>query len=118
LESGYFRLKFRHDRRPSLPRESALLFYPRYDWETVRSHFWMGYWIFRMNLVRWRIKGDAGRKHYTDISLSGQEGEFDALSLFTETRGGQGAVARKRQEAAARAAVRATSARPTREGVS
>ena len=42
------------------------------------------------------------------LSLSGQEeGEFDALSLFTETRGGQGAVAKKRQEAAARAAVRA-----------
>ena len=49
LESGYFRLKFRRDRRPSLPRENPLVFYPRFAWETVRSHFWMGYWILKMN---------------------------------------------------------------------
>ena len=70
LESGYFRLKFRRDRRPTMPRESALVFYPRFAWETVRSHFWMGYWILKMNRVRWRIKADAERKQYTDLSLS------------------------------------------------
>ena len=110
LEGGYFRLKFRRDRRPTMPRESALVFYPRYAWETVRSHFWMGYWILKINRVRWRIKKDAARRQYTDLSLSKEEGEYDALSLFTETRGGQGAVAKKRQEAAARAAVRGASA--------
>jgi len=66
----------------------------------------MGYWILKMDRARRRIKADAGRRQYTDLALSGQEGEYDALSLFTETRGGQGAVAKKRQEAAARAAVR------------
>ena len=104
--------------RPCRAR-SALVFYPRYAWETVRSHFWMGYWILKMDRVRRRIKGDANRRQYTDLSLSGQEGEYDALSLFTETRGGQGAVAKKRQEAAARAAVRAATppppARPARQ---
>jgi len=116
LESGYFRLKFRRDRRPTMPRESPLIFYPRYAWETVRSHFWMAYWILRMNHVRWRIKADQTRKQYTDLALAGQEGEFEALSLFTETRGGQGAVAKKRQEAAARAAVRAGAA-PTAQSM-
>ena len=116
LESGYFRLKFRRDRRPTMPRENALVFYPRFAWETVRSHFWMGYWILKMNRVRWRIKADTKRKQYTDLSLSTQnEGEFDALSLFTETRGGQGAVAKKRQQAAARAAVRAAPVQSARE---
>ena len=110
LESGYFRLKFRRDRRPSMPRESPFTFYPRYAWETVRSHFWMAYWILRMNRVRRRIKADQGRKQYTDLALAGQEGELDALSLFTETRGGLGAVAKKRQETAARTAVRASAA--------
>ena len=60
LESGYFRLKFRRDRRPTMPARAPLVFYPRYAWETVRSHFWMGYWILKMNRVRWRIKADAG----------------------------------------------------------
>jgi hypothetical protein len=110
LESGYFRLKYRRDRRPNLPRENPLTFYPRYAWETVRSHFWMAYWILRMNRVRGRIKADQARQHYTDLALAGHEGEFDALSLFTETRGGLGAVAKKRQETAARTAVRTNAA--------
>ena len=59
LESGYFRLKFRRDRRPTMPRENPLVFYPRYAWETVRSHFWMGYWILKMDRSRRRIKADA-----------------------------------------------------------
>ncbi|MGE0851795.1 MAG: radical SAM protein [Hyphomicrobiaceae bacterium] len=118
LESGYFRLKFRRDRRPTLPRENPLIFYPRYLWETTRSHFWMGYWILRMNNVRRRIKKDAKRRQYTDLSLSTQDGEYDALSLFTETRGGEGAVAKRRKEVAARIAVRGgNSTQPAREGV-
>src|SRR5262245_32460988 len=117
LESGYFRLKFRRDRRPSMPRESPLVFYPRYIWETARSHFWMAYWILRMNQVRWRIKGHQARKQYTDLALAGHDGEFDALSLFTETRGGLGAVAKKRQEAAARTAVRTSAAATTKPAV-
>jgi hypothetical protein len=89
LESGYFRLKFRRERRPTLPRESMLVFYPRFAWDTVRSHFWMGYWILRMNRVRRRIHADVARRQYTDLALSTASGkqEFDTLSLFTETRG-------------------------------
>jgi hypothetical protein len=117
LESGYFRLKVRRDRRPTMPRENPLVFYPRYAWETVRSHYWMAYWILRMNRARRRIKADAKRNAYTDLALSTQgEGEFDELSLFTETRGGQGAVAKKRQQVAARAQVLAAAGSAERIG--
>ena len=57
------------------------------------------------------------RESAEDVGLFSAPGEFDALSLFTETRGGQGAVAKKRQEAAARAAVRAGTLQPAREKV-
>jgi Radical SAM superfamily len=105
LESGYFRLKFRRDRRPGLPLESMLTFYPRFAWETIRSHFWMAYWIIRLNSVRRRIYADGTRRQYTDLALSTAQDqqEFDALSLFTDTRGGQGAVAKMRRKTAARA---------------
>ena len=68
----------------------------------------MGYWILRMNSVRRRIHADVARRQYTDLVLSTASGkqEFDTLSLFTETRGGQGAVAKVRRESAARAALR------------
>lgn len=108
LEGGYFRLKFRRDRRPGLPRESILTFYPRFGWATMRSHFLMAYWLLRMNRVRRRICADVTRRQFTDQSLTSalDEEECDALSLFTETRGGQVAVAKMRSEAAARAALR------------
>ncbi len=35
LETGFFRLKFRRDRRPSLPIEPAWIFYPRFAVETL-----------------------------------------------------------------------------------
>jgi len=108
LEGGYFRLKFRRDRRPGLPMERMLVFYPRFAWETIRSHFWMAYWFLRMNNARRRIHADARSRQYSDQSLAtaNDQQECDALSLFTETRGGQDAVAKMRREDAARAALR------------
>lgn len=103
LESGYFRLKYRRDRRSGLPRESMIAFYPRYLWEAVRAHYWMGYWILRMGVKRRRIKGDPLRKEYTDLALQqGDEHEMDELTLFQNTRGGQQAVVKKRANDVAR----------------
>ncbi|MBI3082824.1 MAG: radical SAM protein [Candidatus Omnitrophica bacterium] len=38
LEGGLFRLKYRLDRRPSMPREGRVRFYARYLWDIVRKH--------------------------------------------------------------------------------
>src|SRR5208337_399391 len=103
LESGYFRLKFRRDRRPSFPRESMLAFYPRFGFETLRAHFWMAYWLIRMAKVRRRINHDPNRKAYFDLALQeGKAEEMDELTLFKTTRGGVQAVVKRRAEDAAR----------------
>jgi len=108
LDGGYFRLRFRTDRRPSLPRENPLVFYPRYLGKLIYDHFWMGYWLARMGIVRQRIKADPAAKHYTDLALTAPEREeFADLALFGATRGGDQAVAKRRKEDAARAALRA-----------
>ena len=108
LESGYFRMKHRHDRRPGLARESMLVFYPRFAWQTLRSHFWMGAWLLRMEAMRQRIKVDPKHKGYADLALKTDVlDEFDNLEMFQATRGGAAAVDKKRGEDAARAAVRA-----------
>jgi hypothetical protein len=107
LESGYFRLKYRRDRRPGLARESMLAFYPRFAWQTLRSHFWMGYWLLRMEVIRQRIKLDPKHKDYADLALQTDVlDEFDNLEMFQATRGGAAAVYKKRGEDAARAAIR------------
>jgi hypothetical protein len=111
LESGYFRLKFRRDRRPSFPRESMLVFYPRFAFATLRAHFWMGYWLARLALVRRRINRDPDRKAYTDLALeTGTADQLDNLALFNTTRGGHQAVIKRRSEDLARAQAKAKGA--------
>jgi hypothetical protein len=106
LDGGYFRLRFRKDRRPSMPRESMLRFYPRYLFDIVHNHFWMGYWLLRMGIVRQRIRYDKSVQYYTDLSLTApQDDEYDDLALFGVTRGGQAAVAKRLKEDAARGAL-------------
>jgi hypothetical protein len=103
LESGYFRLKFRRDRRPDIPREFMLAFYPRYLFEILRAHFGIAYWVLRMGIKRRRIKGDPLRKEYRDLALQeDMTDELDELTLFQNTRGGRQAVVKKRANDAAR----------------
>ncbi len=108
LEGGYFRLKYRRDRRPGFARESMLAFYPRFAFETLRAHFWMGYWLLRMAAARRRINRDPQRKAYFDLALQHDAGdEMDELSLFNATRGGAQAAVKRRSEDAARDRVKA-----------
>jgi hypothetical protein len=111
LEGGYFRLKYRRDRRPGLKRESMFAFYPRILWETLRAHFWMGYWLLRLDAMRRRVNRDHKRTPYSDLALetSGSD-ELDTLALFNTTRGGQAAVTKKRSQEAARHFARARQA--------
>ncbi len=104
LEGGYFRLKFRKDRRPSLPLENPLLFYPKYLWRTILSHCRIGFWYLATYYTTEKLKRnhDQSRK-YMDLSLTPpNDEEFDDLALFGETRGGQLAVEKKAKEDAAR----------------
>ncbi len=100
LEGGYFRIKVRTDRRSGMPIENPLTFYPRYLTEIVTKH-----WAIVSNVARfyWRykaIKRAPDRKTYTDLALTpvDQDNQND-LSMMTETRGGQEAVARAKRDA-------------------
>lgn len=100
LEGGYFRLKFRRDRRSGLPVESALAFYPRYLWEIVAKHWayvsatWRVYRIYR------KVKASPDRRGYSDIATREieKDGE-ESLAMIQETRGGVEAVAKTARDA-------------------
>ncbi|MET1410951.1 radical SAM protein [Roseibium sp. HPY-6] len=100
LEGGYFRLKFRKDRRSGLPIESALSFYPRYIWEVVAKHWayvsstWRVYRIYR------KVKASPDRHSYSDIAIKEIEKDSEeALAMIQETRGGVEAVAKTARDA-------------------
>ncbi len=70
LDGGYFRLKYRDDRRPGLKRESPWVFYPRYGWEIVAKHarFIKLIWFYR-RLARQAVR-DARGGTYEDPALT------------------------------------------------
>jgi Radical SAM superfamily len=83
LEGGVLRLKFRRDRRPGLPVEPALLFYPKYVVGTlVKQIAWAALYL-RMRMVYRRIKRDPRRMDYMDLALSPvNDEETESRALF------------------------------------
>jgi hypothetical protein len=83
LESGFFRLKFRRDRRPGLPILSAWQFYPRYVVETIRKLAGFASLYMRLRRIYVRIKRDARQFDYTDLALTPvSDHEIETLELF------------------------------------
>src|SRR4029079_14741041 len=70
LEGGFFRLKFRRDRRSGFPIVPAWRFYPRYAAETVGKMWKWASLYFALHRVYARIKRDAGRLAYMDLALT------------------------------------------------
>ncbi|MCQ8784218.1 B12-binding domain-containing radical SAM protein [Mangrovibrevibacter kandeliae] len=102
LESGYFRLKSRRDRRPTLPIESPFLFYPRYAGETlVKLARWGGLWLKHGGqALRVRRDRERLRAEYADIALTPvDENETETLELF-KGRDADSFVARQKKIAA------------------
>jgi len=83
LEGGYFRHKYRRDRRPGLPIENPFLFFPRRVWEVVYGHVGIALMLLKFAGVRRRIKADPAAFDYTDTALTPvTEGEQERLELL------------------------------------
>ncbi len=97
LEGGAFRLKYRRDRRHSLPIESPLVFYPRYGYEIV-TKAWK-YWSFfsKTRRILKEVLDAPDRWTYSDIAIEPPKAdEFENLELYHATTGGEAALARKK----------------------
>jgi hypothetical protein len=70
LQGGYFRRKYRHDRRPTMPRESPLAFYPRYLGNLLYKHLKLAQMIVRFGLLRMRLKRNPDALNYMDAALT------------------------------------------------
>ena len=70
LQCGILRRKVRSTRRPGLPRENPLLFYPRRLWDVVTSWTSLAKYCVWIEGVRRRIDRDPRAALYTDAALS------------------------------------------------
>lgn len=100
LQSGLLRLKTPSERRPELPREHPLVFWPRFAWETFRKHASLAGTIIGLTISAFLISRDPKSKSYMDQALTPvADDEEDTLSLFTKTSGGTAAVSHVRKVA-------------------
>jgi Radical SAM superfamily len=97
LEGGFLRLKFRRTRRSDLPRESPLVFYPKYLVETlVKQYRWISLYAW-LHLIYRQIKRDPRRHEYMDLALTPvTDDETETRELF-QSEVAQAFVGKQRQ---------------------
>jgi hypothetical protein len=106
LESGVFRLKFRRDRRPGLPREPVWIFYPRYWIESVVKLSRLAILYGRIRRIYKRIKEDPDRSKYMDVALTPvTDHDTEDLEMF-HTPSAPAFVAQEQRREASNAAAR------------
>jgi hypothetical protein len=94
LQSGLLRLKHIDERRPGLPAESALAFYPRYIAMTIANNLKLVSTIWWMYRLKRRIERDPNGHRYTDLALTPvRDDEEETLDLLTKTAGAKAAIA-------------------------
>ena len=70
LQGGYLRRKYRKDRRPTMPLESPLIFYPKYVYELVYKHLVLAAQIVKFGRFRYQLKRDPESKNFRDVALT------------------------------------------------
>jgi radical SAM superfamily enzyme YgiQ (UPF0313 family) len=77
LQSGVFRRKRRRQRRPGFGRENPFVFYPRRLKEILGTYVPGLWYLWKLEMLRLKIRRDPEAKAYTDIALSpsAQDGE-------------------------------------------
>ena len=79
LQGGYFRRKYRKERRPAFPLENPLLFYSRYFSDIVRKHLKIIGMILRFGRFRCQLKRDPEARSYSDSALADVDVEEDEI---------------------------------------
>jgi radical SAM superfamily enzyme YgiQ (UPF0313 family) len=104
LEGGLIRRKRRRDRRPGLPLENPLVFYPKLAWEYLAKY--AGAYAMHRQYRRLlaEVEAEPNPHDYTDTAMTPvTEGEEERLELFTATVSAQQFVQKRRARAARRA---------------
>jgi hypothetical protein len=98
LQSGLFRLKRVSERRPGLPPEPALTFYPRQVRILVANNLKLISTIWWMIRLKRRLERDPDRHRYMDQALTPvREDDEKTLDLLTKTTGAQAAIAHQKK---------------------
>jgi radical SAM superfamily enzyme YgiQ (UPF0313 family) len=108
LEGGLIRRKVRRDRRPGLPVENPLAFYPRLAWEYINKYMGAFAMHRRYRRILAEVQAEPDPTAYRDTATTPvEQGEEDNLALFTATVSAQEFVKKRRALAEKRRKVQA-----------
>ena len=97
LESGFLRRKSRRDRRPGLPIENALTFYPRYFAELIVKHAKIAGMFAKIYWTARKLQRDPNARNYTDAALTESVSDYDSLEMFQLSDSARAAGARAKR---------------------
>jgi radical SAM superfamily enzyme YgiQ (UPF0313 family) len=93
LQSGIIRLKHPSERRPELPREHPLAFWPKFVWETLHKHALLAGAMAQLFLWKMRIERDPEKGRYMDLALTAvSDEEEESFDFLTKTSGAKAAI--------------------------
>ena len=93
IECGLLRIKRRRDRRPELPRENPLVFYPRYWFETAAKNLAIARDFRKFDAIGKEIAADPDRASYMDTALAPvTRADDETLELLTHSASARTAV--------------------------
>jgi hypothetical protein len=88
LQGGLVRRKYRRDRRPGLPIESPLIFYPRYLWETITKSFGFLALLRCYKRILARVNNTPAKYTHLDVALTpATKEDLHTLEIFKATEG-------------------------------
>ena len=97
IQSGVLRLRHPSERRPGLPAEPALVFWPCFAWDTVRKTVTILVALSKLAASAISTARDANRHRYMDQALTPVDDDDSLLDLMTKTGGAETAVAHIRR---------------------
>jgi hypothetical protein len=98
LQCGLFRLRHPSERRPGLAAPNALLFWPRFAFDSVRKTSAILAAFARVAAIGIRVARDPQRHTYTDQALTPVADEdADSLGLLTQSDSAKQAVAHQKK---------------------
>ncbi len=100
LESGLFRMKYRKDRRPGFPIESAWRFYPKYVATLIYKTWRLARLYYTYHPIRKKLESDPASLSYTDAAIKlVSEDELSELEIYRVTEAARQEVAWARRHA-------------------
>jgi hypothetical protein len=94
-------MKFRRDRRPTLPTELAWSFYPQFWWEVLSKQWRWGSMYLRLRMIHLSIKRDPKNCEYSDPALALIDGDAIATRELFRNQAAQAYVSQERRIKAA-----------------